>query len=147
MIGTRWLTAGGITWALMACTGGVPEPVEIALNEETCSHCRMAVSQREFAAEVVTVTGRVDYFDDIGCLAKWVVEHQPSESAGLFIVEHHSGEWLDAKAAYYIRSEKLPTPMSSGLAAFKSEGAARSAADELEGEVWAWPEVLGEEVQ
>lgn len=147
MIGTRWLTAVGINWALVACTAGVPEPVEIVLNEEACSHCRMAVSQREFATEVVTVSGSVDYFDDIGCLTEWVIEHQPPESAGLFVVDFRSGEWLDAKAAYYVRSEKLPTPMSSGLAAFKNEVAANSAADELEGQVLVWPEILGEDVQ
>jgi copper chaperone NosL len=107
----------------------------------------MAVSQREFAAEAVTVSGSVDFFDDIGCLAEWVIEHQPPESAGLFVVDFRSGEWLDAKAAYYIRAEKLPTPMSFGLAAFQSEASALSAADELEGEVLAWPQVLGEDVQ
>jgi copper chaperone NosL len=147
MRGSRYLIAGGITLAFLACSGGVPQPVEIVLNEETCSHCRMAVSQREFAAEVVTVSGSLDVFDDIGCLVQWMAEHQPPESAGLFVVDFESGEWLDAKAAYYIRSEKLPTPMSFGLAAFKSEAAARAVADELEGEVILWPQVLGEEVQ
>ncbi len=144
---TRWLTAGGITLALLACNGGVPEPVEIVLNEENCSHCRMAVSQREFAGEVVTVSGSVDTFDDIGCLAQWVAEHDPPETAGLFVVDYESGEWLDAKTAYYIRSEKLPTPMSFGLGAFATEAAAVAAAEKLEGEVMVWPQVLGEEVQ
>jgi copper chaperone NosL len=107
----------------------------------------MAVSQKEFAAEAVTVSGKVDFFDDIGCLADWVNEHQPPESAGLFVVDFRTGAWLDAKAAYYIRAEKLPTPMSFGLAAFASQAAAMSAADELEGKVLVWPQVLGEDVQ
>jgi copper chaperone NosL len=107
----------------------------------------MAVSQREFAAEVVTLSGSVDYFDDIGCLSEWVNEHQAPESAGLFVVDYESGEWLDAKAAYYVRSEKLPTPMSFGLAAFKSQTAARAAAEDLGGEMIVWPQVLGGDVQ
>ena len=106
-----------------------------------------AAGRTTIARSPVTVSGRVDYFDDVGCLAEWVIEHQPPESAGLFVVDFRSGEWLDAKTAHYLRSEKLPTPMSSGLAAFKSEVAARSAADELEGQVWVWPQVLEEDVQ
>jgi copper chaperone NosL len=127
---------------LVGCTGGVPEPVEIVLNEENCSHCRMAVSQREFAAEVVTVSGSVDYFDDIGCLRDWVKEHRPPESAGFFVVDQTTGEWLDAKTAFFVLARKLPTPMSSGLAAFDAEASARSAAEKLEGEVLRWAQVL-----
>jgi copper chaperone NosL len=127
---------------LVGCTGGVPEPVEIALNEENCSYCRMAVSEREFAAEVVTASGSVDYFDDIGCLRDWVKEHRPPESAGLFVVDRTSGEWLDAESAFFVQAQELPTPMSSGLAAFATEASARSMAERLEGEVLRWDEVL-----
>jgi copper chaperone NosL len=127
---------------LAGCTGGKPVPVEITLNEENCSHCRMAVSRREFAAEVVTVSGPVDFFDDIGCLRDWVKEHLPPESAGLFVVDQTTGEWLDARTAFFVKAQKLPTPMSSGLAAFETEAAARSTAEKLEGEVIRWREVL-----
>jgi copper chaperone NosL len=127
---------------LVSCIGGVPQPVEIVLNEENCSHCRMAVSQREFAAEVVTVSGSFDTFDDIGCLRDWVKEHQPPESAGLFVVDQTTGEWLDAKSAFFVQAQILPTPMSSGLAAFGSEASAQSTAEKLEGEVLRWPQVL-----
>jgi copper chaperone NosL len=133
------------TSAMLACTGGPPEPVEIVLNEANCSHCRMAVSQREFAAEVVTVSGSVDTFDDIGCLGIWVKEHQPPESAGLFVVDHDTGEWVDAREAFFVLSKKLPTPMSSGLAAFKTEESARAAAERLEGKVILWETVLAGE--
>ena len=53
---------------VVACSGGRPEPIEFTLNEENCSFCRMAVSQREFAAQVVTAAGAFDTFDDIRCL-------------------------------------------------------------------------------
>ena len=123
-----------------ACTGR-PEPVPLVLDEEMCSHCRMAVSQRPFAAEVVTVEGSVDYFDDIGCLVAWVKEHRPSETAGVFVVDYESEEWLDARGAYYVESKRLPTPMSSGLAAFGSEESAEAAAERLEGRVVLWADI------
>jgi len=133
---------GLVMLSLVSCVEGKPEPVEIVLNEETCSFCRMAVSQREFAGEVVMVSGSVDVFDDIGCLRDWVQEHPPPEGAGLFVVDHESGVWLDARTAFYVQAGKLPTPMSSGLAAFETETAARAGADELGGRVLRWEQIL-----
>ena len=62
--------------------------------------------------------------------------------AGLFVVDQITGEWIDAKTAFFVQAQKLPTPMSSGLAAFETEASARSAADKLEGEVLRWADVL-----
>lgn len=130
--------------AVAACAGGPPEPVEITLNEENCSFCRMAVSQREFAAQVVTVTGSFDTFDDIGCLRDWIKEHQPSETAGIFVVDFLTGIWIDARTASYVASERLPTPMSSGIAAYQEQTSAERAATKLVGEVMQWEEMLAE---
>ena len=129
---------------VMACRGGRPEPIEFTLNEENCSFCRMAVSQREFAAQVVTVTGSFDTFDDIGCLRDWIKEHHPPETAGLFVVDYETGQWIDARTASYVFSKKLPTPMSSGLAAYQEKTSAEMAATKLEGKVLPWKEMLSE---
>jgi copper chaperone NosL len=124
----------------MACGGGAPSPVPIVLHEDTCSHCRMAVSQRELAAELVTRQGRVEIFDDIGCLAAWLREHGRPEGSAAFVVDHRAGEWLAAESATYVASP-LPTPMGSGLSAFADPAAAAAAASELGGEVAGWEEV------
>ena len=129
---------------VVACTGGPPEPIEFTLNEENCSFCRMAVSQREFAAQVVTVTGSFDTFDDIGCLRAWIKEHQPPESAGIFVVDSETGQWIDARRAFYVVSQKLPTPMSSGLAAYQQKAPAEAAAAKLEGDILLWYPMLSE---
>ena len=130
-----------------SCSPGEPEPVEIVLNEENCSHCRMAVSQREFAAEVVTVSGSLDTFDDIGCLVKWMEEHKPPERAGVFVVDFEGGSWIAAKSAAYVHSEDLPTPMSSGLAAFKDRASAEAWVEKLGGRVLDWRQVRKEVTQ
>lgn len=126
----------------VACRGGRPEPVELTLNEESCSFCRMAISQRQFAAEVVTVSGSVDAFDDIGCLRDWVRQHGPPETAGVFVVDYQTGRWIDARNAFYVSSDRLPTPMSSGLAAFGEKASAEAAATELGGRVLRWVEMV-----
>ncbi|MCP5114401.1 MAG: hypothetical protein GY953_26525 [bacterium] len=131
----------------IGCLGGRPEPVEIALNEEICSHCRMAVSQRQFAGEVVTPSGRVDYFDDIGCLAAWLRQQQPATGAGVFVVDYENGEWLEAAAAQFVRSEAVSTPMGSGLTAFATSERAAAAAEKFPGRVLDWQGALREVAQ
>lgn len=120
------------------CGGGVPRPVDLVLDEEECSLCRMAVSRRPFAAEAVTPAGAVHFFDDIGCLARWTEEQPPPPATGLFVVDYGSGEWLDAKGARYVRAEKLETPMASGLVAFGSADRAQAEATKLGGRVVDW---------
>jgi copper chaperone NosL len=131
----------------LACSTANPEPVEIVLNEETCSQCRMAVSERQFAAEVVMSSGAVHFFDDIGCLGQWVKINEPPESAGMFVIDYITGEWLDAAEAHYVLSESLPTPMGYGLAAFQSSASAQGEAEKLSGQVVRWNRILEEMVK
>lgn len=127
---------------LAACGGGQPRPVPIVYDEDACSHCRMAISQPAFAAELVTPGGHVELFDDLGCLAAWLREHPPSAESGLFVADYEGHDWLAAQDAVYLQSPELPTPMSSGLAAFRD----RTAAERLErkGRLLTWEEVLTE---
>ena len=128
----------------VGCGGGGPRPVEIVVNEDICSLCRMAVSERRFAAEVVTGEGRVEVFDEIGCLVEWLEGNGRPAEAGTFVVDYGTGEWLAAEGAAYVRSPELTTPMGHGIAAFRDRGAAEAARRELGGEVVGWEEVVEE---
>ena len=129
------------------CASGPPEPVEIALDEEICSHCRMAVSQRRFAGEVVTPGAPADYFDDIGCLAQWVSEKQLPDRTGVFVVDYESGDWLRAPAVHYVRSARFPSPMGFGLVAVAERARAAELADEFDGRVLSWEQALRGEMK
>jgi copper chaperone NosL len=141
----RALEAFAILFCVAGCGGGPLEPAELVLNEEACSLCRMAVSQRPFAAQAVTRSGRTDFFDDIGCLVRWAAEHPPTPKTALFVVDHETGAWLNATIAHYVRSESLDTPMSSGLAAFGKQARAAAAAKPLKGRVLDWEALCREE--
>jgi copper chaperone NosL len=130
---------------LADCGGGELEPAELVLNEEACSHCRMAVSQKRFAAQAVARSGRTDFFDDIGCLAKWAPEHAPIGTTAVFVVDYETGVWLDARKAHYVRSDGLDTPMASGLVAFGAKERAAAAATRLQGRTLDWAALCREE--
>jgi len=132
-----------LTVGLACCQSGPPRPVEIALNEEACRNCRMAISERKYAAEVVPASGEVQFFDDIGCMVQWMRVHKP-EKARIFVVDMISGAWLDAHASYYVRSSRYRTPMGFGIVAFRGLVEARAAAGETEGRLLTWEQLLAE---
>ena len=60
----------------LACSPGVPAPAELDPKNDTCTVCRMAVSDRHVAAQVVERGEEPQFFDDLGCLAKFLDEHR-----------------------------------------------------------------------
>ncbi len=115
------LRSVGIAAALcVASACGSPAPVPIAIGVDACEHCHMPVSDPRYAAQLVTVKGRVYRFDDIGCMAAFladgVVPAGKVEAAWAadFL---HPGRWIPVEAAIYLRTDSLHTPMASGLIA------------------------------
>ena len=45
-------------------------PPAVRFGEEACASCRMIISDERFAAALVTATGEILKFDDIGCLIR-----------------------------------------------------------------------------
>lgn len=114
-------------WLLLACalvflaacsrdpgTG----PVDVKWDRDACARCRMVVSDRVFAAEVRSGPKRQVYkFDDLGCAIVWL-EDQPwkdDPATEIWVADFRTGQWLDARKAYYVSVKN--TPMDYGLGA------------------------------
>ncbi|OHE06743.1 MAG: hypothetical protein A2329_07865 [Sulfurimonas sp. RIFOXYB2_FULL_37_5] len=81
----------------------------------------MVLSERKFSAQAINPqTSRKYLFDDIGCAILWFKEDKISweNEAILWVNDAQSGEWLDAKTAFY-DTENI-TPMAYGFGAHKS---------------------------
>lgn len=101
----------------------------------------MAIADPRFAAEAITPTGKVVVFDDVGCLAAWLVAD--GGDAGGWVMSFVDGEaWLPADSSVFLRSDALRTPMGSGLAALRPGGEADSVHRSLGGELLSWAQVL-----
>jgi len=72
----------------------------------------MLVSDKRYAAELVTARGDRLFFDDPGCLAAYLVIH--AERARTSWVRAEDGRWLSAESAHYASGAK--TPMDYGFA-------------------------------
>ncbi|RMG44696.1 MAG: hypothetical protein D6723_19045 [Acidobacteria bacterium] len=139
----KWLgVLMAMSLSLGGCTEGRPQPVPIQLNEDMCAFCRMAISEKRFAAEMINVDGEVFKFDDIGCMIRFVRMRQQKETARAFFVnDYHRRQWLEAERAFFVYARELRTPMDSHLVAFRERGAAEAFARDHRGQVLRWDDL------
>jgi len=113
-----------LTLILTACSGE-PEtgPAEVRWDQNNCERCRMMLSDRYFAAQIryfpEANRSKVVKFDDIGCATLWL-KKQPwkdDPETEIWVVEHSSGEWIDAMKATYIRKKNSPMGYDLGAQA------------------------------
>lgn len=114
---TRLKTLVLVLGAGMAgCGSDVVGPVEIDLGRDACSHCRMAIVSTATAAQIVAPGEEPRLFDDIGCLRDFVAASRPPADAVVFVADHRTRQWVEARGAVFTKAA-IDTPMGSGLMA------------------------------
>jgi copper chaperone NosL len=112
--------------SLVACASGDVKPVPIE-DGDMCSFCRMAISEKQYASEMITDDERVLKFDDIGCMLRYRkkagTELRP---AAIFVTDYETRQWIKAQDATFLRSQTIKTPMSSGIVAYADKARAGS---------------------
>lgn len=112
----------GVAVLLAACSGDPGTgPVDVKWDRDVCARCNMVLSDRQHSAQVrhTPADGRsqVKLFDDLGCAVLWLDQQPWRDAAGIeiWVNDHVTGEWLDARTAHYVRGRI--TPMQYGLGA------------------------------
>ena len=124
----------------VGCQHAAPGPADIEPGD-ICASCKMAISEKRYAAELIDRDGELLRFDDIGCMLRWV-EGQPHEATAYFVADFDSRKWVRAEEAYYVRSPELKTPMS-GIVAFQDASSAEAAAARYHGDRLRLTDLLG----
>src|SRR5262249_46857086 len=89
--------------------------------------CRMAVSEARFAAQIVAPFEEPRFFDDVGCLGRFVEgAYRLAPGAVAYVADHRTRAWVRADAAVYTLVPSLATPMGSHLLAH-ADAASRDA--------------------
>ena len=101
----------------------------------------MITSEDRHAAAYVSDAGHGHILDDFGDMVQLHLK-EPGNVVAFFVHDYQDGVWIRAETAHYVRSDELTTPMFSGLAAFASSEHAEALADELQGQVLSFDEVL-----
>ncbi|MBI3950616.1 MAG: nitrous oxide reductase accessory protein NosL [Acidobacteria bacterium] len=127
---------------LIACQEAALRPVEIAA-EDMCALCKMAISEKRFAAEFINRDGDAFKFDDISCMTRYIEgKRNRNAIAGYFVVDFDSREWVRGEEAHYVRSSELQTPMGGGIVAFKDRPKAEAAVTKYQGEHLSFNDLL-----
>lgn len=99
--------------------------VPIKWDRDTCTRCKMVISDRRFACQMRGGPKATAFkFDDIGCAATWraekLAEHpwMTDSATKLWVAEFGSkgDKWLDALSAHYLSGKT--SPMGYNYAAF-----------------------------
>jgi len=83
---------------LAACSGSL-DPIDPVWGKQACESCRMLVSDPTYAAALADERGRRHYFDDIGCLDAYLVEHPRTKPRALWV--RVGARWMAAESARY----------------------------------------------
>jgi nitrous oxide reductase accessory protein NosL len=91
---------------------------EVHWDRDMCERCKMVVSDRHHAVQVINPqTHKAYMYDDLGCSVLWFKEEKIAweDRAVIWITDAKSGQWIDARKAYYDAGNI--TPMAFGFAA------------------------------
>ena len=105
--------------AAAAC-GRPPAPEPLDTRHDNCASCRMTVSDRHLAAQIVASGDEPKFFDDLGCLSQYLATQPIASDAAVFVADHRTGDWVPAERAVFSRLTLRSTPMASGLVAHES---------------------------
>ncbi len=91
----------------------IPLPIKPGFVNDT--ECKMLITDTTYAAEVVAPNGDTWFFDDPGCMIKWLEDKEFSKNAVIWVKSVDTKKWIDARKAWYALSD--PTPMHYGFGA------------------------------
>ncbi len=136
------LQLGLLILLLVDCGKSELKPVDL-LPEDMCATCKMAISQKGFAAEILDSEQMAVKFDDIGCLVRFTSKRdQKDKVSAWFVMDYVSKTWVDAKEAWYVRNSSIRTPMGSGIVAYREKSQAESAAVQAHVQVQVFSEIV-----
>lgn len=131
------------TFLLAIITACSQEPAEMHYASDECAHCKMMITDEQFASQIVTEKGKAYKFDAIECMAAYHQNNSDElKGAKLYVSNYDKpGEWINAREAQFVRSEVVNSPMGESLLAFPSTKEAKEHISERPGALLQWDEV------
>lgn len=95
------------------------EPEKIVFGSDACHFCSMTIVDSQHAAQYVTKKGKQFKFDAVECMLNEFSEIT-TENIGVMLVSDYSnpGSMTDARAATYLISKEIKSPMGAFLSTF-----------------------------
>lgn len=133
LLGAALLLGAGTLAIAMTGPEAAKLPVPVAYERDQCAQCSMTIHQPGFVAEAMGADGKIQKFDDIGCLLKWLPRKGKMPEA--WVQDHDSGGFVPITSATFVRGRAFSTPMGSRIVAFAMSTVAKAFAEKHAGEV------------
>jgi copper chaperone NosL len=92
-------------------------PLEIILGKYQDSDCGMIIDSLEYASQVIAPEGKTWFFHDHGGMANWLKDKSFKDSAKVWVMSKDSKKYIDARIAWYSKTDD--TPMKYGFGAYE----------------------------
>lgn len=119
----------------VGCANRSPRPVEIDADD-MCAQCKMAISEKRYAAELADGDGNMIKFDNIDCMVRYASSHGlRDKAAAWFVADSEGKQWLNARETLFVKSASIPGPMGSGVLCTLNQAQANQLAQHFSGQV------------
>jgi copper chaperone NosL len=133
-----------VALGLFSACRRAPEP--IVYGKDACTHCKMTIMDKRFAAEIITSKGKIFKFDAAECMASFLKENAEiaTNEKSTFLVSDfdHPGQFTDARKSIFLNDNSLFSPMDGNLAAFLSKESAEAVEKDKSAKIYTWPQLL-----
>lgn len=127
--------------SFMACNTG---PKEINFGSDKCDYCTMNIVEKPYGSELVTDKGKVYKFDSSECMINYLDENEDKTYAHILTCTmDNPGILQDAKTAYFLVSENMPSPMGANITPYSTKDLANVSQKENQGEVYDFEGIKG----
>lgn len=124
-----------------SCSSG-PQP--IAYGKDECAFCKMTIMEAEFGCQIVNTKGKHFNFDDISCMTGYLETGviAAADIAERYVPDYAAGHrLLPAASLFYVKSERLHSPMGGNVAGFMHKDSAVAVASKLGGQLVSWTQL------
>ena len=136
------LALGFIGYNIFLASQSIPE---IQYGQDKCDYCGMIISEKKYSSIAYSVSEeRWVKFDDLGGLFLYMVKHGGKENfRDVYVFDYYTEERINAIEAFFVKGnpEKIWTPMSSGIVAFKNQADAMEFASQYDADVMSFNEL------
>jgi copper chaperone NosL len=119
--------------------------IHVRYDSSRCDYCRMLFQERKFGGELQTANDSILVFDASECQAAFLIAGKIPETQvkNIWSVNYLApGVLVDAHKAWYLRCDRIMSPMEANIAAFNSKQEADSVRSALGGDILTWEGVI-----
>lgn len=127
--------------SLISCSA--PGPLPVKLNVDSCSYCKMIVTDAHFVTQLTTKKGRQYVFDDMICMAGYMKENKEMDYAHVYIADYvHPSNFVDLDHAILLQSDSLSSPMNGNMIGFTARDSANIYQSRLNAREVSWNTIM-----